>query len=357
MGFILTIASKVVILMICRPEGPIPARIMLVGEAPGYDEERTGRPFQGVSGQELNRMLGEAGITRSECFVTNVLRVRPKDNDLNHFIAKAKKDVTPQHRQFRGKWCLPPVIEGAELLAKEISMVKPNVIVALGNTPLWALTGISGITKWRGSMLHTAGDISAGVCKVIPTYHPAAVLREWSWRAVAINDLRRAAKFRDGREYPKPEWNFIIRPSFPRVVEVLQGILRLLAERETRLSFDLETRGGHIACAGLSWTLVDAICIPFIYNGFHEYWSADHEAEIVYLLYQVLTHKNARVVGQNIIYDCQYTYRHWCWVPNVVQDCMISQHSIFSDLPKSLAFQASMYCKFYVFWKEEGKNI
>jgi len=354
--------------MTCRPEGPIPARIMLVGEAPGYDEERLGLPFQGVSGQELNRMLAEAGITRSECFITNVCRLRPANNDLNLFIAKSKKEITNAHREYRGRWCLPPVIDGAELLAKEIAMVKPNVIVALGNTPLWALTGISGITKWRGSMLYS--DRAMGEVKVIPTYHPAAVLREWSWRAVAVNDLRRAAQYRgDGTFYLKPTWRFIIRPDFKTTIRCLTSILESLNAAGTkgtassgnlqqgiRLSFDLETRGGHIACAGLSWTLVDAICIPFIHNGFREYWSADHEGEIIWLLYQILTHSNAQVVGQNILYDSQYTWRHWHFVPHVVQDCMISQHSIFSDLPKSLAFQASMYCKYYVYWKDEGKN-
>src|SRR5271165_4707720 len=198
--------------MICRPEGPIPARIMLIGEAPGYDEERLGLPFQGASGQELNRMLGEAGITRSECFVTNVVRQRPPNNDLSHFIAKAKKDVTSQHVRFRGRECLRPVIDGAELLRKEISLVQPQVIVALGNTPLWCLTGLQGITKWRGSMLYTS---EFGLpTKVIPTLHPAYVLRDWASRAIAINDLRRAGKFRDGREYPKPNWRFIIRPTF-----------------------------------------------------------------------------------------------------------------------------------------------
>jgi uracil-DNA glycosylase len=341
--------------MICRPEGPIPAKIMLVGEAPGYDEERTGHPFQGVSGQELNRMLGEAGITRSECFITNVVRQRPANNDLNLFIAKSKKDITSAHREYRGKYCLPPVLEGVALLAKEIQMVKPNIIVALGNTPLWALTGIQGVTKWRGSMLFTNGDM--GAVKCLPTYHPAAVLREWSWRAVAVNDLRRAAQYRaDGIDYPKPKWNFIIRPTFDIVHRTLLNILAELALTSRRLSFDLETRGGHIACAGLSWSLTDAICIPFIHSGFKEYWSADHEGEIVWLLHTILTHSNAQVVGQNILYDSQYTWRHWHFVPRVTQDCMISQHSIFSDLPKSLAFQASMYCKYYVYWKDEGKN-
>ncbi len=349
--------------MLCRPEGPIPARIMLVGEAPGYDEERLGRPFQGASGQELNRMMAEAGISRSEVFLTNVCRQRPAGNDLNNFIAKAKKDVTPQHREYRGKWVLPPVIEGANLLSKEIQMVKPNIIVALGQTALWCLTGISGITKWRGSMLFTDGAM--GNVKCVPTYHPAAILREWSWRAVAINDLRRAGSFRSGVGYPKPNWRFIIRPDFQTAAGCLKNLLsRLNGEaggvgvpESLRLSFDLETRAGHIACAGLSWTLEDAICIPFMcVENKSGYWPADQEAEIVWLLKQVLCHPNALVVGQNILYDSQYTWRHWYFVPNVQQDCMISQHSIFSDLPKSLAFQASMYCRYYVYWKDEGKN-
>ena len=62
--------------------GPIPARAMIVGEAPGVDEEREGQPFVGVSGRELDRMLSEAGLPRGACFVTNVCRVRPPRNSL-----------------------------------------------------------------------------------------------------------------------------------------------------------------------------------------------------------------------------------------------------------------------------------
>jgi uracil-DNA glycosylase len=356
--------------MICRPEGPIPSRIMLVGEAPGYEEEQRGLPFQGASGIELNKMLSEAGITRSECFITNVCRVRPANNDLNLFIAKAKKDVTPAHTLISGRYVLPPVAQGITLLRKEIELVKPNIIVALGNTPLWALTGAQGVTKWRGSMLYCTQMGEANRCKVIPTLHPAYVLRDWASRAIVINDLRRAALFRGDGEYPKPKWRFIIRPDFQKAIQCLSGILQSLdaareegtdssgnPKRGLRLSFDLETRGGHIACAGLSWTLTDAICIPFMAVGSPDgYWNADHEAEIVWTLHKILTHPNAQVVGQNILYDAQYTWRHWHFVPHVTQDCMISQHSIFSDLPKSLAFQASMYCKYYVYWKDEGKN-
>ena len=343
--------------MICRPEGPVPAKLMIVGEAPGAEEEARGLPFQGASGQELNRMLHEAGISRSEAFITNVARERPAGNDINAFIAKSKKDRTPAHREVRGKYVLPPIIAGLSLLEQELAMVRPNLVIALGGTALWALTGREGISKWRGSMLHSDKYPSI---KVIPTLHPAAVLREWSSRATAVADLRRAAAYRgDAQQYPTPDWQFIVRPDFRTAEATLLNLLRRLDERPSlRLSFDLETRRGHIACAGLSWSLTEAICIPFWEKGRKDgYWNEQQEIEIVLLLRAVLTHKNANIVGQNILYDSQYTWRHWKFIPNVYQDCMISQHSLFSDLPKSLAYQASLYCKYYVFWKEEGKNI
>ena len=140
--------------MIIRPDGPIPAKVMLVGEAPGHEEEARGSPFVGASGQELNRMLHEAGIMRSECFVTNVCRVRPEGNRIENFIAMRKKDITPFHILLRDKYVLKPIVEGYKLLVIELETVQPNVIIAFGNVAFWALTGYWGIKKWRGSMLY-----------------------------------------------------------------------------------------------------------------------------------------------------------------------------------------------------------
>jgi DNA polymerase I-like protein with 3'-5' exonuclease and polymerase domains/uracil-DNA glycosylase len=337
-----------------RPSGPTDARVMIVGEAPGAEEERKGEPFVGASGHELTKMLHEAGIARSQCFITNVCRERPPGNDINTFIAQAKKEITPAHIQVHGKWVLPPLKHGYDLLLREIELVKPNLILAFGNTPLWALTGKWGITKWRGSMLHTADGT-----RIIPTYHPAAVLRQWEWRAVAVNDLRRAAKYVHA-EFPKPKWKAIVRPSYQTVLGTLTALLERLAKEQVELSFDIETRAGHIACAGVSWQAGDhdeGICIPFMCaESKSGYWMPDEEAKIVYLLYLVLTHRNACVIGQNQLYDCQYTYRHWHFVPRVTQDTMISWHVAFAGLPKNLAFQASMLNEQYVYWKDDGKE-
>jgi len=341
-----------------RPDGPIPASIMIVGEAPGADEEIKGIPFVGTSGQELNRMLHEAGLTRAECFVTNVCRVRPPNNDISSFIAKTKKEITPKHIKIFDKHVLPPIVEGLELLKKEIALVQPKVILALGNTPLWALTTRWGITKWRGSLLSTAPDYGPAVT-VIPSYHPAAILRQWDWRAIGVRDFRRVRDIRDLGPPEAPRWNFRIGPSYDQAIYELDSLReRLDSGSIRRISFDIETRAGHIACAGLSWSPVDAICIPFMsFERRSGYWTLDEESNIVWRVYLILTHKNVEVVGQNILYDAQYTYRYWHFVPRVVQDTMIAQHAVFSALPKGLDFLASMYCRYYVWWKGEGKEF
>jgi uracil-DNA glycosylase/DNA polymerase I-like protein with 3'-5' exonuclease and polymerase domains len=346
--------------------GPIPSRIMIVGEAPGEEEEQKLQPFVGASGAELNKMLGEAGISRSECFITNVSKHRPEGNNIGNFFAGDKKNVTSAHKVVRYKMVTSELAAGVEELRAEINLVKPNIIIATGNTSLWALTGIckhphdlaqpNGISDWRGSML--VEDLSGRNTQLIPTYHPAAVLRQWPWRAATVHDLRRAARFRSGERFPKPDWRFILRPSFDTVVRTLVQLReRLDAGEHLLLSYDIETRQGHIACAGLAWTLLDAICIPFMCAERRAgYWSEDEEAAIIYSLTQVINHKNAEVIGQYITYDSQYNYRHWHSVPNVKQDTMISMHSMFSDLPKDLAFQASLNCNYYRFWKDEGKD-
>lgn len=336
-----------------KGEGPIPSRIMLVQEYPSLDDERTGNAFSGSAGMELSRMLHEVGIMRSECYVTSVCRVRPLDNNLGNFIALKKKDITPKHSLLRDRYVTKEVHEGyAELLA-EIEMVQPNIIVACGSLAMWALTGQWGALKWRGSQMQIPGGP-----KVIPTLHPSAVFRDWTTRALVLCDLRRVKRHMTSREYDnRPTWNFLVRPTLTQVFDTVNGLLtRMAGGEEIYLDFDIETRSGHIDCIGFSWTRSDALCIPLMTSASKQgYWTQDEEGEIVHLLYLLLTRPKARVRWQNGLYDAQYVYRHWHFIPNGAQDTMISQHSVFAQLPKGLAFLASMYCDWYYYWKDEGK--
>lgn len=341
-----------------RGDGPEAAEIMIVGECWGESEESSGLPFVGYSGQELNRMLHDAGIMRSECYTTNVVNARPPYNDLSKWVAMRKADISPLHRPLRNKMVLPIVLEGFASLREEIDRVRPNIIIALGNLAMWALTGQWGILKWRGSYLYSDPQVTPerGI-KVIPTIHPAAILREYSLRAVAVLDLKRVARNRGVENYVVPKWNFIIRPSFAKVMETLDMLEALCFKGPTWIDFDLETSPLHITCAGLAWSRLDAICVPItgLTHSDH-YWSAEEEGAIIYRLWQLLTNQNCWVRGQNILYDCQHTYRWWHFVPNVKQDTMISHHSMFCGMKKSLDFQASMYSDYYVYWKEMHKD-
>ncbi len=323
------------------------ARIFLVGEAFGEQEERQGQPFVGTSGHELNRMLQEAGLLRSDCYVSNVVNARPPHNDIGAWIPTKKKDIKSNFVEWGGKVVHPCVVEGIAQLKQEINLVNPQLIITFGNTPLWALTGADGVMKWRGSLLDYEGT------RLIPTIHPAAVLRQWEFRSQVVHDLRRAARELTS-PVKEPERNFKIRPSFNEVLDVLQGLTLEVAEGPLWLDLDIETKPNQISCLGLSWSRTEALIIPFVSrtdrNG---YWSEEEEALIVYALYRLLTHSNCRVRWQNGLYDAQYVHRLWHFIPRHGQDTMVSWHVMFAGQKKSLDYQASLLCDWYVQWKPD----
>jgi DNA polymerase I-like protein with 3'-5' exonuclease and polymerase domains/uracil-DNA glycosylase len=341
-----------------RPVGPAPARIMIVGEAPGDQEVREGAPFVGSSGQELSKMLMEAGISRSTCFVTNVIRVKPPGGDVSAFIAERKSAVTPQHAVVRDKHVMAPVWEGISLLEREIEMVRPNVIIALGNVAMWALTGKWGVTTWRSSLLECDLQLVLDYKpKVIPTFSPTTIMRQWSWRQILVHDLRRCKAQSETRELIRPDYRFVIRPDYSTAITYLDMLIKLVRARPLPLAIDIETRAGHIACIGLGWSKTEAICFPLLCAERQEgYWTEEEEAQIVFRLYLLLTHENCQGIGQNFSYDAQYFFRHLHFVPHLVRDTMIAQHVCFSNMQKGLDFLSSMYCESHLYWKDDGKT-
>ncbi len=321
---------------------------------------RQGAPFVGQSGEELTRMLHDAGILRSECFITNVFKLQPPGNDLSFFLDSRKgkaleKGLTP----FRDRYIKPGLQEHISLLEREIRSVNPDVILALGNIALWATTGKYGIDNWRGSELGSIITRADGSpFKVLCTYHPTAILRVWSDRFIAVHDLRKVKRELDaGPALFKKPYTFHVRPSFSQVMGFLNTLLGRLAKEPVHFSMDEETRGGHIACMGIGISKYEAMCIPFMCIERREgYWTAEEELEIVLKLREVATHPNARVSGQNFIYDSQYSANEWGWVANLWRDTMLTHHVCFPNLPKGLDFLGSMYAEHYTFWKLDGKE-
>jgi DNA polymerase len=158
---------------LCFADGNPQARVMLVGEAPGRDEDIQGKPFVGKSGQLLDRMLQAIGLSRdaqdrdSAVFITNVIFWRPPGNR------------TPTEAETT--MCLP-------FLIRAIEIQKPDFIVCLGATPAHRLTGKSdGILKLRGKWL--TANISGRNIPLLPTLHPAYLLRQPNQKRLAWRDL------------------------------------------------------------------------------------------------------------------------------------------------------------------------
>jgi DNA polymerase I-like protein with 3'-5' exonuclease and polymerase domains len=180
------------------------------------------------------------------------------------------------------------------------------------------------------------------------------IFRNWSWRRVAVHDIRRAKKESEKRGIIPPDYKFLIQPNYSTVVSILRLLQNELDRGPLKLSVDLETLAGHIEMIGLAWSKTEALCIPIMKEDNPDgYWTLDEEAEISFLLYRILTHPNVSVVGQNFSYDAQYFYRHLHYVPRLARDTMLAQHSMFSAMQKSLDFLASLWCDFYVYWKDE----
>ena len=149
-------------------DGDPRARVMVVGEAPGREEDLEGRPFVGRAGQLLDRMLAAIGLSRSHpdpgraAYITNVLPWRPPGNR------------TPEPAEIA--MFLP-------FLERHIALAGPDVLLLMGNTPCQALLGQGGITRLRGGWTTAAG------CPALPTFHPAYLLRNPAAKREAWADL------------------------------------------------------------------------------------------------------------------------------------------------------------------------
>ncbi|WP_207485982.1 uracil-DNA glycosylase [Arenibaculum pallidiluteum] len=155
-------------------------RLAIIGEAPGAEEARLGKPFVGRSGRLLDENLEAIGIDRRACLVGNVFRYQPPGNKVDHFFAsraRARKEgfgVAESWGPFGTNYVRAEFAPEMEHLRSVLERLRPAAIVALGRTPLWALTGENGIMKLRGQVLDCR--LLPGA-KVVPTFHPSYILR------------------------------------------------------------------------------------------------------------------------------------------------------------------------------------
>lgn len=312
-----------------NPTGPVTAKIILVGEAPGKDEAETGVPFVGASGTLLTQIMREAGIERSECYITNVIKYRPPGNDLNQLHKIGLK-----------------LEECEEELRRELANLNPTVIVPLGNVALKAITGKGvkqgdKITNWRGSILPSFPSIGGGKpVKVIPTLHPAFILRSWGDSPLLLFDFLKIEKESKINGFCSlRNKDYRVLKEFKDAQDWLHGAMGAKA-----LALDIETYKytDIIKCIGFSTAKHQAVCIPIVEKG-KPFWSVDQESFLWGEIRNILTSPNIRKIIQNMAFEMEMLFPYVGEIYPVYMDTMIASHLYLPEIKKALSMQTSIY--------------
>lgn len=290
---------------------------LLMGEAPGEEEATYGRPFIGGSGQWLKGMLKQAGKKREDFCVANTMLCRPPSNMYPGGQEWLKAGLSDYQTAQAGlAYCWRTHVE--PFLAKK----EWSVIYALGAAALRACTGREGIDQWRGSPLPLRDKFDRP--RVIPTYHPAFLMRSATYTSVGVRDLKK-------------------QPILPPEKYTLYGSLADLKRwKEKVFAFDFEwDEYGNITLCGLSAHLYHALVVPF-------------EGELINELKRIFE-EATDLIGQNIVgADTRYIERlGWDISKANLHDTMLMQHLVQPDMRHGLAFIASVFTN-KVFWK--GKD-
>lgn len=292
---------------------------MVVGEAPGAEEDARGIPFIGRSGKLLDKALDElAGIDRSEVYVTNVVKCRPPDNR------------TPERSEI--KTCV------ATHLSAEIDALGPEWILTLGNVPLTALTGKSGITKHNGSTFKRDG------ATVFATLHPAAVMRNPHYAQAFAMDVARFGQMVAGTYVRDTTRVFLCTTKHH--LHVLRGVLM----RATELSVDIETYtrpaeapyrrtnfqdfhgdDSMIVSVSFSWRPGVSVVVP-IHHAATPWKNPD---AVLRFLAPALVRPGVSIGGQNFKFDQRWLHSKGVYVEHD-WDAMLSGHMIDENRSKGL---------------------
>lgn len=350
-----------------------------VGDFYQAADELAQKAFFGSAGQELTRLSREVKIDLKQCSLTNVFNLRPPNNDLRSLcVSKAAATHSfsrelprllelfpeypwPQVYDFPplmgiGSFLHPAHLTHIAALRQHILDNNPKLVIGMGGVATWALLRSSGIGKLRGYSFPLT--FLSGGPRVLPTYHPASCLQQYSHRPVVIADLRKALRLVSGEGLSaspaassKVDVNrrtLWIEPTY----EDLETWRKLhMPGPDIPLSVDIETFGGTITCIGFG-VRGSAICVPF-WRRSHEgsgadldgrsYWSAEEELKALRWVRGILESPNPKVL-QNAQYDLQYLWKTWGMVlKGTVHDTMLMAHALQPEMEKSLGFLGSAY--------------
>lgn len=326
--------------------GNTSSRVCILGEAPGEKEDLKGLPFIGPSGYLLDKMLNEAGFKNNEIWFTNPFKTRPPDNKLDRLPELG----IPTKMFLDAFW-------------EELERYKPTIIVSCGKTPTQLLCPFTkpkriikkqdekkdGFGHWRGSLL--TSPLLTWEHYIIPIYHPAFVLRQYSEREICTFILQRAHEeltyFQQKKALqPLPIRSIITSPSF----DIACNFLRRCIASPNPISVDIELLRRKVPYT-ISFAVSPTEAISF------SFWN--YPPNQLCQLWRLMDHvfTNKQQIGQNYTTFDAHWLRALGFSVNLslVHDTLIRHHILWPGLRHKLEFQTMQYTR-EPYYKEEGHS-
>lgn len=265
--------------------------VLIIGEAPGAEEDSIGKPFVGPSGALLRTIVDDVGLTDYGVAYTNVVRCRPPNNKLPDKAVKV---------------CAPSTLA-------EIDNLNPRLVLLLGNVPLKAVMGESGITAWRGSTMERDGRT------YVPAFHPAYILRNNSELPTLVNDVQKVYDLLSGSGESSilDDYDVGLVAGADDAREMQDAILRA-----GTVSWDTESRNAEPYAPGARM-----IMLSFAVNRpTKQAWAVlpDHPA-VATICKGILQNPKLKIICHNAKYDQHVVWAQWgIEVPGIVGDSMLA---------------------------------
>lgn len=303
----------------------LPCPYAIVGEAPGAEEAAFGKPFIGASGNLLNSSLRKMGISRDDCLITNVFTTRPPANNVKHFFLS-------------GHTLKDEYLSELDRLYSELHRAQPSIIIALGATALWALTGETKLTNQRGFLRYD----KTNTFKMLASYHPAAILRDWKLRPWLLLDLAKARANADPSPIKWPDRRVQIPTTFSEATSLIKSL-----HSAPQISVDIETIMSiqQISTISLSPSPTEAIVIPLLSKTMRGWsvWAPHEEVEIIFHLAHLFSLPTPTKLFHNAIFDISHLHHLGVTTMGHVDDSMLLAHSLQPELPKALGQLGATY--------------
>lgn len=328
-------------------------KLMIVGDFPALNE--VGGPFTNGYWRYLKAKLSQVGIPvndSSQVIWRNVINT--PGASIYAFTQKgAKGALTGLPAAAKGHYLRPEFASDILKLYSEIRRLKPNLVLAVGELPLLALTHQTKPMFARGRV--TSGIASTDGIKILPCYHPRSVMADQTEEPVLFADLAKAKREMQFPELRRPQRYLHLRPS----IDDLESFYQEFIVPSEELSIDIETKGTIITCVGVAPSPERALVIPFYdeEKPSGNYWETAREERIAWDFVRRLgSDRSKATFGQNFSYDVQYLWR-FMGIPmlNWRDDTMILHHALQPEMQKGLGFLASIYTD-ELAWKFMAKN-